>query len=227
LKKADDFLDAAFPQVVDGRLAGQRIALMGSSGSTRDVVNEVRRSVSDAGAKLVYVGELARKPDLEAIGEAVGVTVDDITSANGVATAERLGRSVGRRVARGRASRGLLRLTFGRFSGEFSRTRSDVYAHLPQRAGQAPISGTDQKTADAFERGFVRGLSLVQRRVVGVERSDTNPSSVRWYRALGLSTVDNVDRYAGKYALVLTLDGATGDYGYKKTADAVIPPVAP
>lgn len=227
LKKADDFLDAAFPQVVDGHLAGQRIALLGSSGSTRDVVNEVRRSVSEAGAKLIYVGELVRNPDLEAIGDAIGVNVGEVQGAQRLETSERLGRSVGRKVARGRASSGLRQLTFGRFSGVFARTRSDVYAHLPQRPGQAPISASDSKSAAAFERGFVRGLSSGRRRVVGVERSDTNPSSVRWYRALGLSTVDNVDRYAGKYALVLTLDGATGNYGYKKTADAVIPPVAP
>ena len=71
------------------------------------------------------------------------------------------------------------------------------------------------------------GLSQQAARVVGVETSATEPSNIKWYNSLGLSTVDDIQNYAGYYALVLILNGAKGDYGYKDTADAVIPPVAP
>jgi hypothetical protein len=40
----------------------------------------------------------------------------------------------------------------------------------------------------------------------------------------GLSTVDDIDIPPGRIALVLTLAGRRGDFGFKKTAEAPVPP---
>jgi hypothetical protein len=42
----------------------------------------------------------------------------------------------------------------------------------------------------------------------------------------GLSTVDDIDQPAGRIALVLALTGAEGNFGFKSTADAPLPPAA-
>jgi hypothetical protein len=62
--------------------------------------------------------------------------------------------------------------------------------------------------------------------VVGVERSDTKPSHVTWYRDRGIASVDNVDDVAGRVALVFALAGrASGAYGVKGTAEGILPRV--
>jgi hypothetical protein len=62
------------------------------------------------------------------------------------------------------------------------------------------------------------------RRIVGVELSGTQPSSVGRFRERGISSVDDVDRPSGKVALVLLLAGkATGAYGEKPGAADLVP----
>ena len=60
--------------------------------------------------------------------------------------------------------------------------------------------------------------------VVGVERTETDPSQIQNYVGAGLSTVDDLDIPPGRIALILTLAGRTGNFGFKKTAEAPLPP---
>jgi hypothetical protein len=59
---------------------------------------------------------------------------------------------------------------------------------------------------------------------VGAERTETDPSQIPCYVNAGLSTVDDLDIPPGRIALVLTLTGRRGDFGFKKTAEAPLPP---
>lgn len=222
LERSERFLSEAFPQIVSGQLRGQRVALIGNAGATRDALAEVRETVEAADGKLVFAGEIKATPPVEEIAGEMGIAVPEEAAQQDAGYAERVGKAAGRRIGRGRASRDLRQLVFGRFSGQFGRTRSDVYVRVPQDNDDA----SELEISEAFERGVIKGLVAARRRVVGVENSDADPSQIRFYKSLGLSTVDNLNTYAGRYALVQVLDGATGDYGYKKSADAVIPPVA-
>ncbi len=217
------FLKQAFPEMVNGDLRGQRIALIGNTGATQDVLGDVRATVEAADGKLAYAGELVADPDLEKIAASLGVKNTELLDKKPVAFANRMGRAAGRRVARGRANDELRRLVFERFSGKYARTRGDVFVRVP-------LEQTNPRARDVssgFEGGVIEGLVAARRRVSGVERSDSAPSQIRFYQTLGIPTVDNVNQYSGRYALVQVLAGdAAGDYGYKKTADATIPPVA-
>lgn len=64
-------------------------------------------------------------------------------------------------------------------------------------------------------------------RVVAAESRDTSPSLVPSYRRLDLSSVDDADQPSGRVGVVLLLSGASGHYGVKPTAQAVIPRLAP
>jgi hypothetical protein len=47
------------------------------------------------------------------------------------------------------------------------------------------------------------------------------------FKSAGLSSVDDVDTPAGRLALVLLLAGSpSGQYGFKRSADNVLPPFA-
>ena len=60
-------------------------------------------------------------------------------------------------------------------------------------------------------------------RVVGVERTDSDPSSIEFFSDHGAASVDNVDQLPGRVALVYVLGGAEGAFGVKETADALLP----
>lgn len=223
LEQQNEFIAAAYPQMVANRLFGQTIAFVGTAGVSRENLKGVTNAVEPAGAKIAYAGELLEKPQYQELAAAIGqpdlIDSDKPTSKQ----TDQLGRAVGRRLARGRNRNAMRRFVFSRLSGRISRVRLFTFA----REEPKDPDSNDAKLLDGFERGVAAGLSQQAARVVGVETSATDPSSIKWYNSLGLSTVDDIQSYAGFYALVLVLNGAKGDYGYKDTADAVIPPVAP
>lgn len=221
-ERQDDFVQVAYPQMVKSRLRGARVALIGSAGATRDVLKPLSGAIEPAGADLTYAAELVRKPRYAAL--AAALDVPDVPAAGATAgQTERLGRAVGRRLSRGHERLVMRRFVFSKLSGNIKRVRLFAFA----RSAPAERAGDDAELLDAFQVGIVAGLAQEARRVVGVETLSVDPSNVKWYNDLGLSTIDNIELYPGHYALVLLLAGAKGDYGYKKTADAVIPPVAP
>lgn len=222
-KQQNEFARAAYPQMVAGRLDGRRVALIASAGGTSGVIDPVAGSIEPAGGDLAYSAELVAEPRYQALAGALGVAeVIDGAEPDPKQT-EKLGVAVGRRMARGRNLPQLRRFAFRRFSGDFGRVRLLAFS---RREPAEPKTDAGRRL-DAFERGVVSGLSRDAQRVVGVEAIENVPSSIKWYNSLGLSSVDNIEQYAGHYSLVMLLDGAKGDYGVKDTADAVVPPVAP
>jgi len=223
LEQQNEFISAAYPQMVANRLFAQRIAFIGTAGVSRENLKGVTSAVEPAGAKIAYAGELLAKPQYQALAVAIGHPELIDSSKPTSQQTDQLGRAVGRRLARGRSRDVMRRFVFSRLSGKISRVPLFTFA----REEPANPDSNDSKLLDGFERGVAAGISQQAARVVGVETSQTNPSSIKWYNSLGFSTVDDIQSYPGYYALVLVLNGAKGDYGYKDTADAVIPPVAP
>ena len=58
---------------------------------------------------------------------------------------------------------------------------------------------------------------------VGVESTTTEPSSISFFQANDLSTVDDIDTTAGELALVYALLGDEGSFGVKGSADRLLP----
>jgi len=59
--------------------------------------------------------------------------------------------------------------------------------------------------------------------IVGVESTTTEPSSIGFFQANELSSVDDVDTTAGQLALVYALGGSEGSFGVKGSADHLLP----
>jgi hypothetical protein len=223
IKRQNEFIAAVYPQLVAGDLDGEKVATIGSATVAQSTLRSVTRSVEPAGSEVTYIAQLSAKPRYRKIAAELGISNTIDGSAPTAAEAEQLGRAVGRRMARGRNVTTMRRLVFSRFSGTYRRVPLFAYAR------QEPIDEEDSSGAvfDSFERGIVAGLAQRARRVAGVESTTTSPSNIKWYNALGLSTVDNIQDYSGHYALVAIFNGAKGDFGSKDTAGSLVPQVGP
>lgn len=221
IERQSEFIGAAYPQLVSGRMSGQRVATIGSAGVAQSTLKSVTRAVEPAGANVAYIAQLLAKPQYARIAGALDlndVVKDETPTA---AEADQLGRAVGRRLARGKNTGLMRRLVFSRLSGELRRSRLFAYARQEPTDADTP----EGKVFDGFERGVVAGLSQQADRVAAVENTTTEPTNIKWYNSLGLSTVDDIQDYAGYYALVSIFNGAKGDYGYKDSADSIVPQV--
>lgn len=221
IESQNDFIGSAYPSMVDGLLRGQRVATIGSADTAQRTIRSITRAVEPAGADVRYIAQLVEKPQYEKIAAELGVS--DIVSGGELTPrkTDQLGRAVGRRLARGRDATTMRRLVFSRLSGDIARVRLVAYAR--QVPAETNTDSEEWALFDGFERGIVAGLTQQVDRVAGVEESTTEPSNIEWYNSLGLSTVDDIQTFAGFYSLVLIFDGAKGDYGTKETADAIAP----
>lgn len=70
---------------------------------------------------------------------------------------------------------------------------------------------------------LIRELKKTNITVVGVEGSNVEHSYMDYYKKERISTVDNVDTIIGQTSLVLVMTGKEGNYGIKKTANALLP----
>ncbi|AOT68139.1 copper transporter [Geosporobacter ferrireducens] len=59
--------------------------------------------------------------------------------------------------------------------------------------------------------------------VIAVEKSNVQISGISDYKKLRISTVDNVDTFAGKISTLMVVSGRSGHFGEKDTAEAYMP----
>jgi hypothetical protein len=207
-------LQAVFPRIVGGKLAGRRVAVVASGPLPADVQSAARDAVQGAGGKLAGVSQLRTPPDVGKLGAAVGPRFTGLRSDD-----KRL-RPLGRRLGEALAGGGglaqrLVKQFPDRFGGQPARADAIVLYRDP-----AP----DRSPAvQQVEQGLIEGLRAAGVPVVGVETTETDPSQISFFANQGLTSVDDVDSAGGRIALVLALDGARGSFGYKKTADAPLP----
>jgi hypothetical protein len=206
-----------YPLLVEGRLAGQRIGLIGLGELPDRTIRSVRDALTDTGGRLTAVAVIrepvqsgaipSRRPD---------------AAAPSPEALKRFGSQVGAALVRGgpliaRVQRSLLESSSGQLDG-----MDAVVLFRADRDEKAPEAAATR----AFELGLVEGLTVGVTRVVGVESTTTNPSQIRWFNDRRLPSVDNVDELVGRAALIFSLAGANGAYGVKDTAQALVPNAA-
>ncbi|WP_099188148.1 copper transporter [Tepidibacter mesophilus] len=59
--------------------------------------------------------------------------------------------------------------------------------------------------------------------LLGSERRDTKNSYIPFYKESKISTIDNLDEVMGKISLIMVIEGKTGHFGVKDTADEFTP----
>ncbi len=91
------------------------------------------------------------------------------------------------------------------------------------RTAPGELEADQAAQLEAFETGIVEGVRRSGLDAVAVERSDVDDSTIPFFQGHDVATVDDVDSNAGRVAMIFALLGASGDFGIKDTADALLP----
>jgi hypothetical protein len=211
LAQQDKFEQEVYPLLVDGQLTDRRIGVVFLGQPSDEINTEVQDALAPSGGKrvgAVVVREPLAASDLAS--RATGTRYEGLAVGDD-ALWEAFGARMGVQLTTGgnlitRERRGLFSAVAGSL-GPYDGVV--VYRNPPDG-----LKGDDLRHVNAFERGFIRGLTSKNVPAVGVERADADPTQVPWYRDHKLSSVDNLNQTAGHAALVFTLTGANdGAFG--------------
>src|SRR3954452_15282 len=208
LAQQDNFLQEAYPLMVGGRLSGERIGILALGAVTDEEVSDIRNALEQTGGRVTSV-VVIRPPLNVPILAQVAASSGYADLAGDPDLVKRFGQRIGAGYADGngkllgKVRRALLQSSSGSLSG----VDSVVVVREPRT-----FAGPQQKVLDDFADGLVKGLTVNDHTVVGVETSETKPSQVGWYRDHDIASVDDIDELSGRAALVFTLAGADGAY---------------
>jgi hypothetical protein len=232
---SEELLDRAYPALMDGRLDGEKVAVLflGPADGSRRA--DIQRTLADAGAgvpaRIVALNVPVDGADLDGAlaGDEVlaGYAGDD-------GNFSELGRELGRELVEGGETplwSALETQLVEEKSGDASTPVDSavvVSTWTPPEDGDGDGASEDEASASLIE-GLVRGLGAAGLPTVGVTASDDPATAVDLYREEGMSSVNDVDVAAGRLALALLLAGAEpGHYGAGDEAtDGVVPPIEP
>jgi hypothetical protein len=213
------FLDNAYKGVMADRLRGKKIAVLFIGSVDPGLRSAVTTALGDAGGALLRLraitapisgsaiaGVLRRRPQLATF--AAPGHLDD----------------VGRELADEFAVGGDTPL-WNALEQKLVEERSGAGKHAADGVVVVRTVGLQNDGTSALLHGLLAELSAMPLPVVAVEATRSRPSWVRQYRQLGLSSVDNVDKPAGRVSLAIVLSGGavgTGHYGTRPGDDDVV-----
>lgn len=224
LEREREFAAAVYPELVEGRLRGERIALIGLGGLSGEVVSDVEAAVGPAGAAVTEIAQVRLPPDLEALSSTLSGSRAREVARGGKEALDALGRRAARLLLEGgRGFDSLRRALLSRFSG--SPGRIDAVVVVRSRPDDLDAEG--EAITNSIEDGVMAGIVDRGLPVVGVERSTDERSEVEFFESRGIPSVDSVDLTSGRLALVHALRGGViGSFGIKESADSLLPEAA-
>ena len=226
LRRSDEFGVAASLPLVDGRLDGVRVGLVGFGSLPGSVTDAVDEALGPTGARVVAVGTVREPPSPKALAESLAnPRFRNLDQRKGGLSA--FGVTVGREMVQGGAVFRLARSELmSRSNGSFSRLDAVILFRGPLPQGEK--GDPDRIRSRVLAGSIVRGMSLTPARLVGVEEVESRPSSIAFFSGQRVTSVDSIDLSSGRLALVYAIDGAEGSFGVKESADSLIPePLAP
>jgi hypothetical protein len=219
LGRANEFADRVYPVLTRDRLEGKRIAIVALGGLPGEVTSAVEDALGPTGARLVGVGVVREPVDVAGMTDDLAKTRFADLRRDPDALTE-LGTGLGRQVVVGGTLPELLRgQLFSRASGSFGALDGVIVVRdEPQDMG--PVQ---RAKAAQLESALLSGITATRTPAVGIETSEAEVSSISFFQANDLSSVDDIDLTAGHLALVFGMLGAEGSFGVKGSADRLLP----
>jgi Copper transport outer membrane protein, MctB len=219
LGRANEFAARVYPALTRDRLDGRRIGLLALGNLPGDVPDEVEEALGPTGGRLVAVGVVREPIDVRALANDLERTrFAEMADDPDAQTA--FGAGVGRQLVLGGELLERVRSRlFSRASGNFGGLDGVIVV----RDQPEDMGSTQEAAAGRVESGLVSGIAATRAPGVGVETSTDDSSSIAFFQANDLSSVDDVDLVAGRLAMVLALLGAEGSFGVKGSADSLLP----
>jgi hypothetical protein len=214
---AERFVTASYPAVMDGRLAGKRVAVVyvGPADRTRGAIEQ---AITDADGTIVRLSVLKVPVDDGALAQTIGASSDlsDLASAN---DPRNIGRVLGRELLDG----GDAPLWDGVANQLVIERNPDASA--PADAVVVVRTADPQQGATArFLGGLYSGLASGSFPAVWIDPGETNEEPMA--HPSGFSEVRGVDTALGRVTLATLLQ--TGDQGeYGPGTDTPVPTIAP
>ncbi|HVD39199.1 MAG TPA: copper transporter [Solirubrobacterales bacterium] len=219
LNRSNEFAERVYPALVRERLQGKRFAIVALGGLPSPVTEEVEEALGPTGGRLVGVGVVREPVDVNGLAEDLAKTRFSALRTNSDGLTE-LGTGLGRQLVRGGTLPEVVRgHLLSRASGSFGGLDGVIVVRdQPEEMGTVQREKTNQ-----LEAALMDGITATRRPTVGVETSSDDSSSISFFQANGLASVDDVDMTAGKLATVFALLGADGSFGVKGSADQLLP----
>ena len=218
----DAFADTTYTSLVRRRLAGTKVGVVFVGSVDQGLAGTIRRTIADAGGRVVRMRALRVPLDPEAVDQALRGEPDTRELA-GEDRRTRLGNAIARELVQGGQTPVLDRLASLLVEEQLGLSKAPLDAVV----GAPPTRPPPGETGDVLS-GLYAGLAAAIVPSVGVEDSNAQPSAVPPFRAAGLATVDALDTTAGQVALVFLLEGARpGSYGLGQDAVDGVLPAAP
>ena len=218
----DAFADTTYTSLVRRRLAGTKVGVVFVGSADQGLAGTIRRTVADAGGRVVRMRALRVPLDPEAVDQALRGDAETRDLA-GVDRRTRLGNVIAKELIQGGQTPVLDRLSSLLVEEQLGLSKAPVDAVVVAR----PTRPQQGETED-FLSGLYSGLAAANVPSVGVDESNARPSAVPPFRAAGLATVDAIDTAVGQVALVFLLEGARpGSYGLGQDAVDGVLPTAP
>ncbi|MGK2955414.1 MAG: copper transporter [Solirubrobacterales bacterium] len=219
LGQANDFGNGVLAALTENQIRGDRIGLVGFGSLPSDLTESVEDTIQPTGAELVAVGVIREPPDTEAIANSITGGATPAPNQNDEAL-ERYGRVSGRQlIIGGKVLDATKSELMSQSSGEFG----NLDGLLIYRAETGELEPAEASQVEALQRGLIDGATATPAEVVGIEESDTDPSSVSFFGNFNVTSIDNVDQPAGKVSMVYALAGAEGSFGIKEGSDRLLP----
>lgn len=213
------FDKTAYPLLVDSRLVGRRIGLIGFGDLPSGVTDGVEEALEPTGGNLVAVGALRRPPDLSDLSDSLaGTGFARIDRRPQAVTA--FGRAFGRQLVTGGR---ILELSGEAMMSQSSGRFEALDGLIIYNAGDTDLPDDQARLGEKLDGAIVSGAAGTGARLVGVETLGTDPSGLGFARNHDLTTVDNVDMPSGMVSLVYSLNGAAGSFGVKEDAARLMP----
>ncbi len=219
LNRSDEFAERVYPMLTQDRLEGRRFAILALGGLPSDITDEVEEALAPTGGRLVGVGVVREPVDVNGLAEDLAKTRFSELRTDSEGLTE-LGTGLGRQLVLGGTLPEVVRgHLFSRASGTFSRLDGVIVVRdQPEEMGAVQREKTNQ-----LEEALMSGITATRAPAVGVETSTDDSSSISFFQANGLASVDDVDLTAGQLAMVFALLGADGSFGVKGSADQLLP----
>lgn len=206
------FAEAVYPSLVGDTLPGRSLAVVALGNRPEEVRDDILEAIEPTGAKVTQVAVVREPPDAEGLRD----IQKGKTSRSAREQVELAAKRAGKALVDGH---GFYEDSQETLLSSFSGRTTPVDGVILLR-DQSDSAAGDADTED-FEASFIDGLVAGGVPVVGVERTDADPSSIEFFDAQGLTTVDDIDLVAGGVALTYALRGAQGNFGIGEGAELV------
>ncbi len=219
LGRSNEFAQRVYPALVGDQLKGQRIGVLALGNLDNALSGAIQEALQPTGGRLAAVAVVSEPPDRSGLANTLSETrlADLGTNDDSV---EALGKGVGRQFVLGGTLLDTVKSKLlSRASGHFNGVDSVIVV----RQQPDDLDAQERTATGRLESGLLDGIAATGVRVVGVEGSETEPSSISFFSSHDLSTVDDIDLVSGQVAMVYSLLGAEGSFGVKESADRLLP----